>query len=469
MTIISRDTLGSAGVELETFALSTVLDRLRHELAPAARERRLELRVLPCSLSVRSDRRVLEDILRALLTHAINHAANHAQAECAQAGKIVLGCLRRPGTLQIAVLGAGPGTEYPELQTLLADIGPPTAPVPRGRESGLARAQRLGQVLGHKVGARLFPSVGRLLSVDVKLSAVDADRRADAESNDRRSTNRRHGPERSSFARMPDKREQAIGEQSRAVAIVPAASLRVTGSADSPTVYVVDDDANIRSAICTALSGNGWAIETFESCEAFLECYRPGRHACLTLDAYLPGMNGLELMQRLGDTDRLLPTIMLTGNGDVSMAVQAMKTGVLDFIQKPISRRRLVASVEMALKSGARESAPIQNATHVTAGSLASLTMRQRQIMTLILTGQPNKIIAATLGISQRTVESHRAQIMKKTGSKSIAALARLALTHTWHGAEGALEASQAAAKFARAINVDEAPRIPIAPQSRRP
>jgi two-component system CheB/CheR fusion protein len=164
----------------------------------------------------------------------------------------------------------------------------------------------------------------------------------------------------------------------------------------------------------------------------FLEAYRPGREGCLLIDAYLPGMNGLELLQRLGDAGHRLPAIMITGNSDVPMAVRAMKAGASDFIEKPVGRSELLASVERALELS-RDSSKLFAWREAAAHHVAGLTARERQIMELVLAGQPSKNIAADLRISQRTVENHRASIMKKTGSKSLPALARLALAATWN------------------------------------
>ena len=158
----------------------------------------------------------------------------------------------------------------------------------------------------------------------------------------------------------------------------------------------------------------------------------PGREACLVIDAYLPGMDGLELLRRLSDAGHRLPAIMITGNSDVPMAVQAMKAGASDFIEKPISRDELLASVERALEQS-RDSSKLSAWREDAASHVAGLTPRQHQIMELVLAGHPSKNIAADLGISQRTVENHRASIMKKTGSKSVPALARLALAAAWN------------------------------------
>ena len=146
-------------------------------------------------------------------------------------------------------------------------------------------------------------------------------------------------------------------------------------------------------------------------------------------------MNGLELLQRLRDAGHRLPAIMITGNSDVPMAVQAMKAGASDFIEKPIGSSELLASVERALEQS-RDSSKLSAWREAAANHVADLTPRQRQIMELVLAGHPSKNIAADLGISQRTVENHRASIMKKTGSKSLPALARLALAAAWSGAD---------------------------------
>jgi two-component system CheB/CheR fusion protein len=147
----------------------------------------------------------------------------------------------------------------------------------------------------------------------------------------------------------------------------------------------------------------------------------------LLIDAYLPGMDGLDLLRTLGEGGHLPPAIMITGRSDVTMAVQAMKCGASDFIEKPIGRLELLASVRRALDQARDTSATATWRTAATA-QIASLTVRQREVMDMVLDGHPNKNIAADLGISQRTVENHRASIMKKTGTKSVPALARLAL-----------------------------------------
>jgi two-component system, chemotaxis family, CheB/CheR fusion protein len=194
-----------------------------------------------------------------------------------------------------------------------------------------------------------------------------------------------------------------------------------------PTIFVVDDDSAVRQAIRDLLQQDGRTVEIYSSSEAFLEAYRPGRQGCLLIDARMPGMGGLELLRRLKSEGNRLPAIMITGQGDVPMAVEAMKAGAADFIEKPIGRGELFASIERALEQ-TRDSAKSSGRREVAATRLAGLTVRQRQIMELVLAGHPSKNIAADLGISQRTVENHRAAVMKKTGSHSLSALIRLAL-----------------------------------------
>jgi two-component system, chemotaxis family, CheB/CheR fusion protein len=202
---------------------------------------------------------------------------------------------------------------------------------------------------------------------------------------------------------------------------------------EAPVIFVVDDDPLIRDGLREVLEEDGQIVETYATSEAFLEAYCPGREACLLVDAYLPGMGGLELLQRLNDAGSRLPAIMITGNSDVPIAVQAIKAGASDFIEKPVNTDDLLASIARALEHSLDQRK--QLAWHEEASNrIARLTTRQREVMELILAGNANKNIAADLGISQRTVENHRASIMRKTELKSVAALARLALVAERNG-----------------------------------
>lgn len=201
-------------------------------------------------------------------------------------------------------------------------------------------------------------------------------------------------------------------------------------------VLVVDDNEQIGEAIRTVIEADGGRVETYTTSEAFLAAYSPEPRACLLVDAYLPGTSGIDLLRQLRNDGDALPAIMITGNSDVAMAVAAMKAGASDFIEKPVGAAELLASIQRAIDSSAdvgrlavwRDSA---------SAHLGGLTVRQRQIMAKVLAGQPSKNIAADLGISQRTVEDHRASVMRKTGARSLPALVRLALATDWDGAGG--------------------------------
>ncbi len=202
---------------------------------------------------------------------------------------------------------------------------------------------------------------------------------------------------------------------------------RTPGPIDPQLVFIVDDDPHIRDGLRGLLEETGRTVETYPSCESFLAAHRPGQGACLLIDAYLPGMSGLALLHRLRDGGDRLPAIMITGNSDVAMAVAAMKAGAFDFIEKPIGGDDLLAGVQRAVDQWC--DANTRHADRESAAKrLAGLTRRQRQVLDRVLAGQPSKNIAADLGVSQRTVENHRAAIMRKTGSKSLPALTRLVL-----------------------------------------
>jgi two-component system CheB/CheR fusion protein len=197
--------------------------------------------------------------------------------------------------------------------------------------------------------------------------------------------------------------------------------------AGAPVIFVIDDECHVREGIRGLLETEGWAVEDFDSCESFLASYRPGREACLLVDAYLPGMTGLGLLRHLQAGGDRLPAIMITGNSDVPMAVQAMKAGALDFIEKPVGRDELLAGVERALEQS-RDRTKLSAWRRDASERVGNLTSRQRQIMDMVVAGHPSKNIAADLSLSQRTVENHRAAIMKKMAASSLPALARLAL-----------------------------------------
>ncbi len=194
-----------------------------------------------------------------------------------------------------------------------------------------------------------------------------------------------------------------------------------------PLIVVVDDDEDVRRTIMEVLEADGRIVAGFPSGEAFLRGFRPGIPACLLVDAALPGMSGIDLLERLRADGHNMPAIVITGQSDVPMAIRAMKAGASDFIEKPVERPGLLASIAHALE-GSLNAAKLAAWHEAAAEQVAGLTPRQREIMTLVLAGHPSKNIARDLGISQRTVENHRASIMHRTGTKSLPALARLAV-----------------------------------------
>jgi len=196
-----------------------------------------------------------------------------------------------------------------------------------------------------------------------------------------------------------------------------------TKKAEAPVIAVADDDPTIRSAIRSLLAASGYEAETFATCEPFLARDRPERSACLLVDIGMPGMDGLELQERLNAQGEDIPLIVITGRKDVPLAVQAMRAGAVDFLQKPFTDEALLRAIERALAHRA-ESADRAQARR----RLERLTAREREVMALLVAGCANKEVALRLGISPRTAENHRARIMHKTDVDSLAELVRLAM-----------------------------------------
>ncbi len=523
---INQIDAGNVRPERVGFSVNDLLERLTTEFTYHAQVQGIEFRVVPCRTEVFSDPRLLEQMIRNLLSNALKYTKR---------GKVLLGCRHRANTLAIEVWDTGVGIPEGELKAIFDEyhqIDNAARERSRGLGLGLSIVQRLGDLLGHRVSVQSVPGKGSKFSIELVLPTSGAAStqqpdehkpagvpaaagdlsatilvieddpevcelldmvlkdvghrtemvrdgaaalelvarggvRPDVILADYNLPNGMNGLEVT--AKLRDKlhrqtpviiltgdistdtlrdvarqkclqlnkpvRLQELTEAIQRV-LPPAQStrhVRVTptgeakGASEKRVVYVVDDDALLCQALRAVLEADGRVVEDFGNCEDFLEAYRPGGDACLLIDAYLPGMNGLELLQRLAEDGCPLPSIMITGDSDVPMAVQAMKAGAADFIEKPVGAAELLASIDRAVEQAGDASK--LSAWHASAATqLAGLTGRQRQIMDMVLAGHPNKNIAADLGISQRTVENHRALIMKKTGSKSLPALARLAL-----------------------------------------
>jgi len=190
----------------------------------------------------------------------------------------------------------------------------------------------------------------------------------------------------------------------------------------SPLVYLVDDDEAVRDALGMLFKSVGLECRLFASALEFLEAYDPRRHSCLVADIRMPGLSGLDLQQRLNDQRAEMPVIFITGHGDVPMAVNAMKSGASDFIQKPFRDQDLIDRIHKALAQD-RERREVRAAQNVIRERLALLTPREAEVMKRVVRGQANKVIALDLGVSQRTVELHRARVMRKLKMRSLAEL----------------------------------------------
>ena len=193
------------------------------------------------------------------------------------------------------------------------------------------------------------------------------------------------------------------------------------------TVYVVDDDEAVRDSLQWLLEGKDYRVRCFESAESFLTRYDPREVACLIADIRMGGMTGLELQDKLLERNSPLPIVFITGHGDVPMAVNTMKKGALDFIQKPFNEADLLAIVERMLER-AREAFSDHQQAASREALLAKLTGRESQVLERIVAGRLNKQIADDLGISIKTVEAHRANIMEKLGANTVADLLKIAL-----------------------------------------
>lgn len=192
-----------------------------------------------------------------------------------------------------------------------------------------------------------------------------------------------------------------------------------------PTVFVVDDDEAVRGGLRRLMESVSLRVETYESAQAFLDNYHPERHGCLVLDVRMPGMGGLDLQAQLGKQGIRLPIIILTGHADVPIAVSALKAGAIDLIEKPFNGQILLDRIQHAIQRDAEARRQLAEQSQVSR-RLARLTPRERQVMEMMVAGKASKVIAVDLEISERTVEFHRANIMKKMQARTLAGLIQM-------------------------------------------
>jgi FixJ family two-component response regulator len=194
-----------------------------------------------------------------------------------------------------------------------------------------------------------------------------------------------------------------------------------------PTVYVIDDDESIRELLGWLMKRNAIRAEAYPNARSFLKAYLPGSPGCLILDLYMPGMSGLDLQQYLKEAGIEMPVIFLSGRADVPKAVAAVKSGAIDFIEKPFDYRQIVELVRECLRRDA-ESRQARDLARARAQRMASLTQREREVLDRVIAGKVNRVIAEEMEISIKTVEAHRARIMEKLSVDSVAELVQVAL-----------------------------------------
>jgi two-component system response regulator FixJ len=197
-----------------------------------------------------------------------------------------------------------------------------------------------------------------------------------------------------------------------------------------PTVYIVDDDDGMRRALGVLMTTVGYQPAAFAAPREFLAKYDPSQPGCLVLDVRMPEMSGLEVQQHLNRNGSMLPVILVSGHGDIPMAVQAMKDGAFDFLQKPFRDQDLLDRINGALKQDAENRELVERHADLKR-RVESLTPREREVMALVVDGRANKVIAIDLGLSERTVEIHRANVMEKMQARSVAHLVKMHLTLT--------------------------------------
>ena len=195
----------------------------------------------------------------------------------------------------------------------------------------------------------------------------------------------------------------------------------------TPMVFIVDDDEAVRNSLRLLVKSVGLPASTAKSAQEFLASYDPAHPGCLVLDVRMPGMSGIELQQQLNLRGAVIPVIFITGHGDVPMAVDAMQHGAFDFLQKPFRDQDLVDRIQRALEKDRLSRDELTLRSRIRSHQ-ETLTPREREVLDLVTSGKPNKIMAADLGLSQRTVEIHRARVMEKMGASSLAQLVRMTL-----------------------------------------
>ena len=503
---------GAMRPNLDEFPLHAIFDPLDAEFVPLAQAKGVEWRRVECGLFIRSDRRLLETMVRNLLTNAVRYTDR---------GRILLGARRRGNRLRIEVWDTGVGIPARQLPHVFDEYHrAPDADQRGGLGLGLAIVQSLAELLGYAIDVRSRIGKGSVFAIEVPLvDRATARRKAPAAARRRtplgiaghvlvieneaavrkavetllvrqghRVTAHANTPSargaiasglrpdliissynlpgdltgaqnatalramigprpvliltgdtrevtmrdivRNGCAAMakpakPDELAQVVARMLREAAAASPLPPHQSAERDArPMIAIVDDDRDTRVATQLLLGRAGYRVRNFADAQAFIDAYRFGEVTCLIVDVRMPGMNGLEMLARLAAAGDIPPAIIISGQADIGMAVEAMRAGAVDFIEKPAVPETLLTAVERALRQALN---PAERSAARTAAAmrLAALTKRERDVMALIVAGLANKAVAGRLGINRRTVEAHRATIMKKMGARSLSDLVR--------------------------------------------
>ena len=511
---INQLEVGQVRVSLLDFSMDALLASLDEEFGRSARAIGLDWRVVPCHAVVRSDMRLLRQVLRNFISNALKYTRR---------GRILVGCRRMPDHIRIEVWDNGIGIP-PNQQRLIFEefhqIDNPAREGGRGLGLGLAITRRLANLLQHPLSVRSVDGKGSVFAIEVPISrgeqphppsTMDGPEGAplilvvDNDTNVGEAVSMLL-QEAGHLVMLANDGEQAIqmaayhppsliiadqnlprgitgievvervrqAHRGRASGFLPAIIL--TGDTSAQTlrdiksrqldhapkpvgaedllqrvkrlmpepyvwdpsaispggrlgnIFIVDDDTEVRTNTASWLDSLGWTVEAYPSAEAFLASDHPARHGCVLIDAVMQGMDGISLLEKLRPHASRLASIVITGNFEARLAIAAITAGAKDFIEKPIERGHLLASIQRAmttiddLAGEALAQAGVQD-------RLRKLTQRQREILERVVGGQSSKVIAAGLKISTRTVENHRAAIMFRLGVRSLPELIRMVIS----------------------------------------
>ncbi|HEY4213450.1 MAG TPA: response regulator [Steroidobacteraceae bacterium] len=386
------------------FPLGPMLEELEQEFTTLAATNELQLQVTRTDTWVHSDPAMIGRILRNLVSNAIKYTER--------------------GTVRLA---AGNGTHGVWIEVADTGIGIPADQLPliydefyqaqTHRDPAHVRGGSAGYGLGLSIVRRLVDLLG------IRLQVASEVGRGTTFALDLPGASAPHGGSESPAVVTPARFVASARLEPQAASSRQTA--RVKAPAEPEQVFVIDDNSGVRDSLCMLLEAAGFRVTALGSAARFLETYDPNLRGCLVLDVNMPGLTGLELQQRLNLRGATIPVLFMTGHADVSMAVEAMQQGASDFLQKPFRDTELLAAVRRALEKD-RAIRSGMAAREVVLGRWETLTAREREVLGLVVTGKANKVMAGDLGVSQRTIEVHRARVMEKMGAASLAHLVQM-------------------------------------------